>query len=224
MYQHLADLLVFALFFAMRSCEFSEAEEEGKTKRVSMGDLVFRRGNRSLVQKDNLGAADEIEFVTVCFKFQKNTEKMERRTQRRTADKVMCPCKQGWSLVQRIRRTVKDWDKGTNICAYWGVKALHRINQRLVRETICQVCRNHGGFEVFGVNPDELGNKSIRSGAAMALVLSDKNYSNSKIMILGRWKSTAFMKYIRPQVLEWANNMLQDMTSTEDFLDLGSRS
>jgi hypothetical protein len=39
----------------------------------------------------------------------------------------------------------------------------------------------------------------------MALALQGGN-SDKKIMMLGRWKSTAFLDYIRPQVLEWAGN------------------
>ena len=57
-----------------------------------------------------------------------------------------------------------------------------------------------GGESFFGFHPHEIGNRSIRPGAAMALFLSD--HSPAKIMILGRWKSDAFLDYIRPQVLE----------------------
>ena len=45
------------------------------------------------------------------------------------------------------------------------------------------------------------------------------NHSSNKIMILGRWKSKSFMDYIRPQVLEWTNNMSTDMTRFDSFLD-----
>ena len=38
-------------------------------------------------------------------------------------------------------------------------------------------------------------------------------------MIMGRWKSTAFMDYIRPQVLEWTNIMSRDMIKHDSFID-----
>ena len=41
----------------------------------------------------------------------------------------------------------------------------------------------------------------------MALFLMD--HLTNKIMILGRWKSKAFMVYIQPQVLEWTNSMVR---------------
>jgi hypothetical protein len=76
-----------------------------------------------------------------------------------------------------------------------------------------------GGKSTFGFHPHEIGNRSIRSGAAMALFLKD--HSTAKIMILGRWSSDAFLVYIRPQVLEWTNNMSRDMISFDSFLDVG---
>jgi hypothetical protein len=53
----------------------------------------------------------------------------------------------------------------------------------------------------------------------MALFLKD--HSTAKIMILGRWSSNAFLVYIRPQVLEWTNNMSRNMISFNSFLDVG---
>jgi hypothetical protein len=48
-----------------------------------------------------------------------------------------------------------------------------------------------------------------------------KNHLTAKIMILGRWSSDAFLVYIRPQVLEWTNNMSKDMIDFDFFLDVG---
>jgi hypothetical protein len=41
----------------------------------------------------------------------------------------------------------------------------------------------------------------------------------AKIMILGRWSSDAFLDYIRPQVLEWTNQMSGDMIRHDTFFD-----
>jgi hypothetical protein len=53
----------------------------------------------------------------------------------------------------------------------------------------------------------------------MALALQGGN-SDKKIMMLGRWKSTAFLDYIRPQVLEWAGDTAKTMANTISFLDI----
>ena len=46
------------------------------------------------------------------------------------------------------------------------------------------------------------------------------HHSPARIMIMGRWSSDAFLVYIRPQVLEWTNNMSRDMIKTDSFTDI----
>ena len=94
------------------------------------------------------------------------------------------------------------------------------VSNTFLRRFLRSTCRLFGGSAAFGFDPLEIGNKSIRSGAAMALFLAD--HSPSKIMILGRWLSDAFLDYIRPQVLEWTNNMSTDMVNFDSFWDLTS--
>ena len=55
----------------------------------------------------------------------------------------------------------------------------------------------------------------------MSLALSPKNHPTMRIMVLGRWKSDKFMKYIRPQVLELTSGLAEDMVDA-DFVDLGN--
>jgi hypothetical protein len=54
----------------------------------------------------------------------------------------------------------------------------------------------------------------------MALFL--QNISSNRIMILGRWDSETFLVYIRPQVLEWTNNMSKSMIAIDSFTDIGT--
>jgi hypothetical protein len=79
-------------------------------------------------------------------------------------------------------------------------------------------CQLGGGKEAFGFEPHEIRTKSIRSGAAMSLILMD--HHPHKIMILGRWSSEAFLVYIQPQVLEWTNNVSNDMIRFDSFTDI----
>lgn len=39
-------------------------------------------------------------------------------------------------------------------------------------------------------------------------------------MILGRWSSDAFLAYLHPKVMEWANNMSSDMLKKVSFFDV----
>ena len=111
-----------------------------------------------------------------------------------------------------------------SICCLSVSAAFHTIVFLFLSVSVClsnlTVCKLCGGKPTFGFNPHEIGNRSIRSGAAMALFLAD--HSPARIMILGRWSSDAFLVCIRPQVLEWTNNMSYDMINYETFLDSSS--
>ena len=84
-----------------------------------------------------------------------------------------------------------------------------------------KVCGKNGQ-QRYGISPNEIGTRSIRSGAAMALAVQG-GQSDEKIRILGRWKSLAFLTYIRPQVLEWSGGMATEMAQASTFRDLGER-
>jgi hypothetical protein len=45
------------------------------------------------------------------------------------------------------------------------------------------------------------------------------NHSAEQIMLMGRWKSQAFLVHIRPQVIEWTNNMSGDMIRHDSYAD-----
>jgi hypothetical protein len=105
----------------------------------------------------------------------------------------------------------------TAVCS---AQPLHKpllICNAFVCQLLRYVCALFRGVKVFGFGPPDIGNKSLRSGAAMSLFLMD--HSVARIMILGRWSSDAFLVYIRPQVLEWTNNMSKDMISNDSFFD-----
>jgi hypothetical protein len=92
------------------------------------------------------------------------------------------------------------------------------ITATYILNLLRNTCHSFGGKRTFEFDPHEIGNKSIRSGAAMALFIND--VSTAKIMILGRWSSDAFLVYIRPQVLEWTNNMSRQMIAVDTFFDV----
>ena len=92
------------------------------------------------------------------------------------------------------------------------------ITQDYVLALLRKTCKDFGGQSQFGFNPMDIGNKSIRSGAAMALWLKD--HSLDKIMILRRWRFKAFLDYIRLQVVEWINLVSSDMIAFNNFFKM----
>ena len=123
--------------------------------------------------------------------------------------------------MQRVLRFVPDANVDTPICAINPRRCRSKfITQDYTLKFMREVCDYYGGCQRFGFDSSEIGNKSIRSGAAMALFLMD--HSSDQIMILGRWKSKAFLVYIRPQIIEWTKNFSSDMISFNNFFELCS--
>jgi hypothetical protein len=221
--RHAADLIVGGYFFAMRVCEFCRTERPGRTQKLTLGDIVFRDQDSRVVDQRDPRLGENAMFVTICFVDQKNGTKMEKRSHRKTGQQIMCPVKAWARVVKRVRSQFRtnDDDK-IPVCAYKEGHRATEITSSQVLQLLRGSCQFHDGENKYGIKVSELGTRSIRSGAAMALALNG-NTSDQKIMMLGRWKSTAFLHYIRPQVLEWAGDAAQQMSTTKSFLDVGQR-
>jgi hypothetical protein len=213
-----ADIITGAFFFAMRSCEYSKPQVAGKTKCVDLDGIIFRTTGNIVVDHADPELLTIAEFITVTFVNQKNGRKMDSRTQRRTGDPDLCPVIRYARQVQRILRTVPNVTGATTINTISINGNVGLITATYILNLLRNTCHSFGGKRTFGFDPHEIGNKSIRSGAAMALFIND--VSTAKIMILGRWSSDAFLVYIRPQVLEWTNNMSRQMIAVDTFFDV----
>ena len=71
------------------------------------------------------------------------------------------------------------------------------------------------GHEKLGFHPDDVGTHSNRSGGAMGMFLAGTPIYT--IMLMGRWSSDAFMRYIRKQVLAASHGISRRMLTFEDF-------
>jgi hypothetical protein len=80
----------------------------------------------------------------------------------------------------------------------------------LIRDGIVTI-----GETKLGINWSEIGSKSIRSGAAMAMYLAGTLVF--MIMLVGHWPSTAFLKYIRKQVQEFLHGISLKMIEIQSF-------
>jgi hypothetical protein len=214
----IAELAIFGYFFAMRSCENTSTPKPGRTKIVCLLGLIFRDHHKRVIPHSHPGLSMAV-YITVVFVSQKNHKKMDKRTQRRTTDAILCPVKRAASLVERILRLVPAHSTATTINTVHLQGATLTLTGEFLRDRLRATCSTYGGKAEFGFDPHEIGTKSIRSGAAMSLFLM--NNSSDRIMLLGRWLSKAFLVYIRPQVLEWTNDMSMDMTQADSFLDVG---
>lgn len=71
------------------------------------------------------------------------------------------------------------------------------------------------GPDRLGYSADDIGTHSLRSGAAMAMYLNDVPVYT--IMLVGRWSSDAFLKYIRRQVQQFSAGVSSRMIQTPHF-------
>ena len=69
------------------------------------------------------------------------------------------------------------------------------------------------GEEKLGILMKEVGTHSIRSGAAMAMYLGECPVYT--IMMIGRWSSDAFLRYIRKQIEQFSHNVSCKMLKFE---------
>jgi hypothetical protein len=223
--RHAADLIVGAYFFAMRACEFCATKNRGRTRVLTCGNVMFRDKNRNEVLHSDGALGEKAMFVTICFVDQKNGTKMERRSQRRSGVDGLCPVHAWASVIKRIDRQFKEVrdKKDLPVCTYRqedGSSRRYEVSDERIRDLLRSTCRVYDGINQYGIGEREVGTRSIRSGAAMALAVQG-GQSERSIMMLGRWKSLAFLVYIRPQVLEWAGDMSCRMANTSSFLDVG---
>lgn len=156
----------------------------------------------------------EVYYITITFEDQKNGETFKKRTQQLTNDKLLCPVICFGRIILRILQFVPNTNKDTFICttASSEVKT-ELITSEFTLKSIWWCCKTGGEEEEFGFSA-----RSIRLGAVMALFLTNKH--PTRIMLLGWWKSLAFLKYIRTQTLEWMLNMSELMTNFDHFEDL----
>jgi hypothetical protein len=138
------------------------------------------------------------EYISYTFVNQKNNKKNDTRSQQRTQDPVLCPVRRSASLVEQIRRLVPKPDPATTRNMIVVNDRTLQLSSKCLRQRLRVTCTTLGGKPVFGYTVKDIGTKSLRSGAAMSLFLM--NHSAERIVLLGCWKSDAFLVYICPQV------------------------
>jgi hypothetical protein len=183
-----------------------------------MDGITFLDPDKREIPQDHPGL-EMAAHVTFLFVDQKNKDKNARCSQKRTNNPALCPVRRSASLIQRIRKSVPHFNGSTTMNTMFINGVVLQLLSRFLRAQLRTTYTVLGGKSAFGYSATETGTKSIRSGAAMGLFLM--NHSSERIMLMGRWLSQAFLVYIRPQVVEWTNNMSGDMIHHDSFTNAG---
>jgi hypothetical protein len=138
---------------------------------------------------------------------------MDTVTLMASQDTHLCPVRAAAAIVRRIRK-------------YPGSSQDSSISTVIVNGNLKQVTSTHMIYALrdavgaigevnLGIKKEDIGTHSIRSGAAMTMYLGECPVF--MIMLIGRWSSDAFHRYIRKQVMEFSQNVAKKMSSCQNF-------
>ena len=198
-------LTIFAFFFAMQSCEYLKTKGERRTNPLRMEHLVFRKDNKIVPHDEpNLELADTI---TITFEYQKRDLRNDTVTQSRSGKPLICPVRAAAAVIQRLLKM--GGKPNTHLYQYADAKGKWK---HLTSDKAVKHLRNYIATvdESWGLPKKSVGTHSLRSSGAMAMYLN--GIPVYTIMLLGRWSSDAFLRYIRRSATEFSNNVARKMT------------
>ena len=198
----IGELTTGALFFGMRSCEYLTVDGPRKTKILRLRNLRFFHQRQEITKTHKSQSIFTATSISITFEFQKNNQKDETVIMHANG-KELCP--------------VQAWAKITHrILQYPGATIDLPVNTMLIKSQLTLLTSKEVishiratvevlGMERMGFGPKEVGIHSIRSSFAMFLYT--QFVRTDKIMLQGRWKSDAFLVYIRKQVSEFSKGL-----------------
>ena len=138
---------------------------------------------------------------------------MDTITQMASGDGTICPVRAAAAIVKRIKKYPGP-SQHTQIITVLN----HGIIEHIISDHVIDALRDAVGAigeARLGFKKEDIGTHSIRSGAAMAMYLGECPVF--MIMLIGRWSSDAFLRYIRKQVMEFSQNVAKKMLSCQNF-------
>ena len=205
------ELALLAFFFAMRSCEYLVTRgSERRTDALRLRNLVFRR-NHQIVPHDDPHLEDA-DTITVTFEFQKRDLRDDPITQSKSGDPFLCPVRAAAAIVRRMSKFHATQD------AYIYV---YQNSSGTLMDLTADSCRTHLRNFIktvdkgWGLDPKDVGLHSFRTSSAMAMYLN--KIPVYTIMLLGRWSSDAFLRYIRKNVTEFSNKVSRMMIQNPTY-------
>lgn len=200
----------------MRSCEYTYVKTDRKTKPIRPCDIIFRIGAEIINHSDpRILIAENVE---ITFRIQKNGTIEDQILQWHTNDKELCPVKHWAYTITRLRSYPnyrQEWpvfyfyDEVTKRASYISSTEVFTD----IRATVDAI-----GERTLGFTSKEVGTHSNRAGFAMMMYLSGRPVYT--IMLIGRWLSDAFLRYIEKQIKEFSKGASQKMLMHNTFYNI----
>ena len=199
----------------MRSCEYLKVPgaKDKKTKLLCVRNFRFYLNNKELDHFDpNLAKA---EIISITFEDQKNGDKFETVNLQNSSDPILNPVVAWATTITRIVKSPGS-TKDTPINSYLIGKKFYSITAKNAINAL-RIAVSSKDESDLGIKAHEIGTHSIRSGGAMAMYLASPQIPTYTIQLIGRWKSDAFLQYIRRQVKEFSAHISEAMVLNENF-------
>jgi len=209
------ELFIGAFFFAMRSCEYLTVSGKRKTKLLSLKNIHFFMGKKRLNHRDKI--LHLASSVSITFEAQKRDTKNDTITHHRTADPLLCPVKIWARIIMRISSYPSENPDTTVNSFLLENGSIYKFSGKDLLTHLRRAAESLGP-DKLGYTSDQIGLHSARSGAAMAMYLAGVPVFT--IMLLGRWSSDAFLRYIRKEVQEFSNSISSKMIQSEKFFTI----
>ena len=166
---------------------------------------MFRDRKNQIISHDD-PRLDFAATLTITFEFQKKDLRDDSVTQSRSGHPLLCPVRAGAALVQCL------WSFGATpddfIYIFKDSRGLKQdLSSKVALDLLCDFIDTIDYH--YGLKKDDISLHSIWSSSAMAMYLN--SIPVYTIMLLGRWSSDAFLRYIRKQVTEFSNNVSRKM-------------
>ena len=220
----MGQLITGALFFGMRSCEYSLVKGERKTKLLLIRNIQFFKNKKEIKKTKTSTNLYEARTVSITFITQKNNKK-NSTVSMHSNNARLCPVKIWASLVSRIL-SHEGGSIDLPVCTFFSNSGkMTLISSKKILQHIRTTVKIMGE-DNLGFKANEVGCHSIRSSFAMFLYL--QKVLPDRIMLQGRWDSDAFLLYIRPQVAVFSKGLSAAITNdTNNFFtvpDINSQS
>ena len=191
----------------MRSCEYVKVPQQEKqcTDILRLRNLRFFKDGR-LIGHNN-PSLEQANCLNVTFEMQKKDEKNEATTQMESGEISLCPVQAAAAIVRRIR-SYPGANDDTPVSAIWRYDHIDHITSKQISNALKDAV-SAIGEDSLHIAAHEIGTHSIRSGAAMAMFLG--GCPVFLIMMIGRWSSDAFLRYIRKQVKKFNHDVSRKM-------------
>jgi hypothetical protein len=221
----IGDLAIIAFYFLLRVGEYTVKFRGNSAKQT---EQFCEKDVRFFIKSDGDGALRQLppsaspaermraDGATLRLGNQKNGFKNVCIFQEANGCSYFCPAR---ALARRVNY-INDHtsDRTTFLSAYWVGEERRDVSDEDIRGEIKLAAKELLYPEQRGIEVRQVDTHSLRGGGANALHLS--GYSDRQIMKMGRWKSKAFLEYIREELGSFSAGMSQSMKRVFKYVNI----